>query len=432
MGLTTTLLHLAFAVALIAPLAAADGPIKVDLVKKDGNWRMLRGGKPFYVQGAGGDASMALLASAGANVARTWSANDDIKDRLDDAHKNGLAVAVGIWLGHERHGFKWNDPEQVRKQFEKAKAQVLKWKDHPATLVWGLGNEMEGTGKGDNEDIWRGIEQIAKMVKELDPNHPTMTVVAEIGGKRVELIHKLCPSIDIVGINSYGGCTSLPERYVKAGGTKPYMVTEYGPRGTWEMGRNSLGTVDEQTSTDKAASYVAAFTALRNDKALNLGSIAFRWGMKVEATPTWFGMVLNDGAKLEAVDALAALWGKPVANRCPQIQPIVFEGAKYPTVQPGDILKATSAVEDPEKDAMTAEWVVTRELSKQETGGDVRKMPPTFPESIVASKVGSCEIRAPAVGGVYRLYVYVRDGKGGAAVASAPFKVDGPKARKAD
>lgn len=416
-----------------APLGAADGAIPVKLVHADAGWQLLRAGKPFYVMGAGGDASKALLASAGANTCRTWGA-DDIQDRLDDAQKNGLAVVVGIWLGHERHGFKWNDPGQVQKQFAMAKAQVLKWKDHPATLIWGLGNEMEGYAAGDNPDIWNGIEAIAKMVHEIDPNHPTMTTVAEVGGKRVEMIHKLCPDIDIVGINTYAGCASMPERYAKAGGTKPYIVTEYGPPGTWEIGKNPLGTVDEPTSTAKAQSYKKAYESLHADTGHNLGSIAFAWGSKVEATATWYGMVLPDGDRVEAVDQLAALWGKPVANRCPQIQPIVFDVDKYPTVKPGDTLKATCAVEDPEKDPLTAEWMIAQELSNYNTGGDAIDMPPTFPEAIVASGVGSCEIKAPEGGGVYRVYTYVHDGKGGAALASATFKVDGPavppKARK--
>jgi hypothetical protein len=414
--------------------AAADGAIPVDLVQRDGGWQLLRGGQPFYVKGAGGDASKALLASAGANTCRTWGA-DDIQDRLDDAHRNGLAVAVGIWLGHERHGFKWNDPAQVQRQFEMARSQVLKWKDHPATLVWGLGNEMEGYADGGNPDIWKGIEAIARMVKGIDPHHPTMTTVAEVGGKRVEMIHQLCPSIDIVGLNTYAGCLSMPERYAKAGGTKPYMVTEYGPPGTWEIGKNPLGAVDEPTSTAKAATYRAAYQALRKDTARNLGSIAFAWGSKVEATATWYGMVLPDGAKLEAVDALATLWGKPVANRCPQIQPIVFVGSKHPTVKPGALLAATSAVEDPEQDPLSAEWMIAQELSNYDTGGDAIDMPPTFPEAIVRSGVGTCELKAPEAGGTYRLYTYVRDGQGGAALASATFKVDGPalppKPRKA-
>ena len=78
--------------------------------------------------------------------------------------------------------------------------------------MWGIGNEMEGYKNGDNQAIWKAVNDIAAMAKQIDPNHPTMTVVAEIGGARVKCIHELCPAIDIVGINSYGGCASIPKR----------------------------------------------------------------------------------------------------------------------------------------------------------------------------------------------------------------------------
>ena len=58
---------------------------------------------------------------------------------------------------------------------------------------------------------------------------------------RSENLHRLCPDIDIVGINSYGGAASVPERYRKAGGTKPYILTEFGPPGRWEIEATAWG-----------------------------------------------------------------------------------------------------------------------------------------------------------------------------------------------
>jgi hypothetical protein len=423
-----SILRAAALAAALCAAQAAEPANAVQLVQKDGSWQLIRAGKPWRVQGAGGDADKTLLAAIGGNTCRTWGA-DDIQDRLDDAQRHGLAVVVGIWLGHERHGFNYNDAGQVQRQFEMAKSQVLKWKDHPALLAWGLGNEMEGYAAGDNLKIWKAIQDIASMVKEVDPHHPTMTTVAELGGKRVEMIHQHCPAIDIVGINSYAGAPSIPERYRKAGGTKPYMITEYGPPGTWEIPKSPLGTVDEPTSTAKASSYKISYDVLTADQALCLGTIAFTWGSKVEATASWYGMVLPDGCKLEVVDMYALAWGRPVANRCPQIKPIIFDVGAHPTVKPGALITASVVVEDPEKDPLQAEWIIAQELSNYDTGGDAIEHPPVFPEAIISSGVGSCQIKAPAGGGVYRVYTYVRDGKGGAALASNTFKVDGPSLR---
>ena len=66
-------------------------------------------------------------------------------------------------------------------------------------------------------------------------------------------INQNCPDIDIIGINSYAGAPSLPQRYHEAGGIKPYVLTEYGPPGVWEFGKNAWGVPTEPNSTEKAA-----------------------------------------------------------------------------------------------------------------------------------------------------------------------------------
>ena len=159
------------------PSGAAANAIPVELRQTEQGWQLLRGGEPYFIRGAGGDGSLEQLAAAGANSVRTWGA-DDIDARLDAAHALGLSVTVGIWLGHERHGFDYNDKTQVHEQLERARQTVLRYKDHPAVLLWGIGNEMEGFGSGDNPAIWTAVNDIAAMVKKLDPFHPTMTVTA--------------------------------------------------------------------------------------------------------------------------------------------------------------------------------------------------------------------------------------------------------------
>jgi hypothetical protein len=111
---------------------------------------------------------------------------------------------------------------------------------------------MEGDGSDPN--VWKAVEEIARMVKQVDPNHPTLTVIAELGaeGIKAKQVKALCPDIDILGINSYGGALSLPTRLKASGWTKPYMVTEFGPNGPWEVGKTSWGAPLEPTSTEKA------------------------------------------------------------------------------------------------------------------------------------------------------------------------------------
>ena len=417
-----------------AVAAQAGKPSIVKLVKTDAGYQLTRGGQPFFIQGAGGSGPTDLLAKAGGNSIRTWGA-DHLDKVLDDAQRSGLSVAVGIWLGHERHGFNYNDADQVAQQYQKAGEVIQKYKDHQAVLVWGIGNEMEGYGAGDNAAIWSAINNIATLAKRLDPNHPTMTVTAEIGGDRVKNIHRLCPDIDIVGINCYGGVASLAERYAKAGGTKPYVITEFGPAGVWETPKNSFGAVVELSSTEKAARYQDAWRkAIVGEQGKCLGGYAFTWGNKQEATATWFGMLLPDGSRLGAVDALTQEWtGKPPANRCPAIDKLSLFGADQ--VEPGATVAATLSAKDPDGDKLTVRWILQREPLALGTGGDAEEVPPTFPEAIVKATPERAEVKMPAGGGIYRLYAYASDSQGGAAVANVPLRVSGaveiPKAKVA-
>ncbi len=412
--------------ALCAGAAAA--PVKVQVVKTAAGWQMLRGGKPYFIKGAGGDESLAKLAAAGGNSLRTWGA-DNLNGKLAAAHKLGITVTIGIWLGHPQDGFNYNSAAQVRQQYQQAKRYVLEYRNNPALLMWGIGNEMENGY--DKPQLWKAVEQIAKMIHRLDPNHPTMTVVAEIGGHKVAKINKYCPDIDIIGINSYGGGASLGERYKKAGGVKPYVITEFGPPGTWEIGSNSIGLPDELTSTQKAACYAQTYkNSVLGEPGLCLGSYAFAWGWKVEATPTWFGLFLPNGRRLNAVDTLQTLWtGKPPTHLCSAISPVTFLGPKK--LKPGTTITANVAAHEPGGGKVTFHWVLRRDISKIGwTGGLSAPMPPSFPSAITqvhtSGGVSEATVTVPANGGPYRLFCYVYNNHNGAAVANTTFYSDAP------
>ncbi|MDB5343160.1 MAG: hypothetical protein JWP89_1537 [Schlesneria sp.] len=397
----------------------------VKIVPRDDGWQLIRNNQPYVIKGVGGDKQLDKLAAAGGNSIRTWSA-EKLGPILDQAQKLNLTVTVGLWLGHERHGFDYNNADQVATQFQAVQKAITEFKDHPAVLMWGIGNEMEGYAAGDNAAIWSAINNLAVMAKKIDPNHPTMTVVAEIGGDRVKNIHRLCPDIDVVGINSYGGAATLPKRYRDMGGTKPYVITEFGPAGMWEVQKNAWGAAPELTSTQKAEAYKATYTAnVIGNSNHCLGSYAFLWGQKQEATATWFGMLLPDGSRLAAVDTVSELWtGKAPANRCPAIQSLQLVGDAK--VKPQAKVTVRLEVADPDKDSLKVEWILQAEPLTFGIGGDDEAVPPTFPDAIVKADTSSAEIRMPDNGGGYRLFTYIRDGKGGAAVGNVPLYVDAP------
>lgn len=95
---------------------------KVTEIKKtEKSYQLYFNGEPFYIKCAGlGNVNIEDLAKHGANALRTWSA-DNGKKILNEAHKHGLKVMMGIWVGLERHGFDYNDDKTVNKQLESIK-----------------------------------------------------------------------------------------------------------------------------------------------------------------------------------------------------------------------------------------------------------------------------------------------------------------------
>ncbi len=403
----------------IASLAHAQS--EVQLVKQGNNWQLLRGGEPYAIRGAAGNAKLSLLAAAGGNSTRTWGA-DEIGKVLDEADKHGLTVSVGMWLGHERHGFDYQDEAAVVKQMEECLEVVRKHKDHPAVLLWAIGNEMEGDGT--RPAVWHAVNQIAQRIKQIDSAHPTMTVIAELGEGESKLhsIAQFCPSIDIVGINSYGGIATLGERYRASGIKKPYIVTEHGPNGPWEVGKTRWGTPIEATSTAKGAAYRTGYQkAVQDQPGHCLGSYAFTWGHKQETTATWFGMLLPDGSRLAAADAMTEAWtNTPPKNRCPRIDAIKVDRTDY--LKPGSKISATLTASDPEGDSLDIQWILRQDTGTIGAGGDHQEEEAEFADAVDAAGA-TATITVPDVKGGLRLFVYLRDGKDGAATANIPLFV---------
>lgn len=405
--------------AAIVPVAGS----VVKLENQQGHYQLFRNGKPYFIKGAGGNGSLKLLANCGGNSIRTWGA-DKIGQDLDQAQAAGLTVTVGIWLQHS-DAFDYHNAEKVAKQKEMCEDLVRRYKNHPAVLIWAFGNEMEGYAEANDPAVWSAIDDIAASSKTIDPNHPTMTVIAEVGGQRVPNFQRYCPHVDILGINSYGGAPSLAERYRKAGGSKPFVLTEFGPPGWWESPKSLFGAPLELTSTEKAARYRQSYeSAVSGQPGLCLGSYAFLWSFKQEGSATWFGMLLPDGSRTEAVDTMMELWsGKPLSNQCPKIDALTV--SKSGGLLPGESISASLKASDPNGDPLTVNWVLTGDTGSKE-GGESMPVPRAFPSAISESTRGSATISMPAAPGIYRLFAYVRDGHGGAAVANVPLQVVKP------
>jgi hypothetical protein len=192
------LISLLFLVAInVSAQAKSPSPVPVQVKRVTDEWLLLRDGKPYYINGAGGSGSLELLKQLGGNSIRTWSADSlERRDLLANTQRLGLTIAAGLALGQERHGFSYNEPAQVKKQFDESIASVEKFKNEPSILIRGIGNELEGDGT--HPALWKAINDISREIHRRDPNHPTMTVIAGVAANRIKLRNfmQYCPSTE--------------------------------------------------------------------------------------------------------------------------------------------------------------------------------------------------------------------------------------------
>ncbi|WP_206170566.1 glycoside hydrolase family 2 TIM barrel-domain containing protein [Spirosoma pollinicola] len=425
--LAPALLFVFTGMAQTTPSARRVTPVNVE-VKQNGNqFQLLRAGQPYFVQGAGGSQYPDRIAAYGGNSIRTWGSTNG-QAVLDTAQKYGLTVLMGLDVARERHGFNYEDSAAVKKQLEKLRAEVMTYRNHPALLAWGIGNELNLQYK--NPKVWDAVNQISQMIHTLDPNHPTCTVLAGINKVLVDNIRERCPDIDFLSVNTYGGLATLPKAIAGAGWAGAYMVTEWGPTGHWEGLSTTWHSPIEETSSEKAAVYKSRYEAsIDQDRDKCLGSYVFLWGQKQERTPTWYGLFTEKGEETEVVDVLHYLWsGHWPANQAPHLYSLQLDGKKAVqnvSVKMGATYPVLAVVTDPDQDPLSYCWEVLPEPTKVGEGGDYEAKPkPVANAFFHANNQGQASLKAPAKPGAYRLFVYVSDGHNKVATANLPFYVN--------
>lgn len=365
----------------------------------------------------GDRASLARLADAGAKVVRVYRQSDAWV--LDEAHRLGMKVVMGLWLEHPRHGFDYADARAVRAQEDAVLDFVARHRKHPALLAWGVGNEIE-TGVADPLPLWRAVDRLAARIRALDPDHPTMMVVADTGMDAFSALAGCCPNVELLGINVYAGAVfDLPQRLRAAGIAKPVVVAELGPLGQWQAGRKPWGAPVELTSTEKARFFTEALAFL-DQQAQIRGVFPFLWGAKQEQTATWHGLLLADGSPTAMSDALAAAWGRPQPRPAPRIRGIGIGADEF--AAGAEISAGIDAVAH-DGSALAAEWAVHAEATDLRKGGDAETPPTRIDVRVLHADAASVSFVAPAQPGAYRLFITVRDREGKAGTANLPFRV---------
>jgi len=275
--------------------------------------------------------------------------------------------------------------------------------------------------------VYDAVNEISRMIHEIDPNHPTTTTMAGIGKREVDYIEENCTDIDFLCIQMYGDIVNLQKRISDAGWEGPYMVTEWGATGHWEVARTEWDVAIEQTSREKAEAFLERYKiAIESDPVNCMGSYVFIWAQKQERTPTWYGMFLANGNVTETVDAMQYLWkGAWPENRCPSLESFILDDqTAYDNIKlkVGEKYTASVVATDHENDPITYRWEILPESTDLGTGGDYESRPQT----LLSMEVEQAEIEmdAPMNPGAYRLFVYATDNGGRSATANIPFFVE--------
>jgi hypothetical protein len=407
------------------------GPSHVTLKSVEGKTRLFVNGEEFFVKGAGCEHGACHLVNPhGGNSIRTWRVNNGKisgKEVLDSAFENGLMVLMGLDVAKERHGFDYNNEAAVAAQLETIKLNILELKDHPALLGWGIGNELNL--RYTNKKVWNAVNDIAKMIKEVDGNHIVTTMLAGIGKDEVDYIRENCPNIDFLSIQMYGDIINLKQRLEDAGYTGPYLVTEWGATGHWEMPSTDWGSPIEQSSTEKAEAIKLRYeNVILADEANCLGSYVFLWGQKQERTPTWYGLFTENGEKTEAVNVMEYLWtGRWPEKMAPKIKNAIIKdkGGRFDNVKLDANSKYIVQVETDNQvnGQFAARAEIMPEPIELSDGGDFEHRPKTLDGLIISASTSEVIFKTPMDKGAYRLFVYISDDDSNVGTINIPFLV---------
>ena len=414
--------------ALAAP--AAQGPIPVEVASFEGGYTLVREGRPYLVKGAGtAGVDLATVAARGGNSIRTWGV-EEAQATLDSAHRHGLTVSLGLPVAAERFGFDYDDESSIALQRKNVENAVRQYRDHPALLAWIIGNELDM--RHTNPRVYNEVNELSQLIHALDPNHPTTTTISALDRETVELVRERAPDLDFISLQAYGALALMPKaiEYLREG---PFMITEWGPLGHWEVGKTRWGAPIEQDSTEKGRHYLQSYrTFIAPFLGPGLGSYAFLWGQKQERTHTWFSLFTATGESTAAVDVLEAVWtGRVPANQAPAIQSMRLArrpAADSVRLAAGKRYTAKVNAADPDGDPLVFQWSIKPESTETVVGGDLEATIADL-DGLFVGEVGQADVTlmAPESPGQYRLFVMAYDGQGHAAHANIPFLVFGKR-----
>ncbi|MET8173918.1 galactose-binding domain-containing protein [Streptomyces clavifer] len=441
-GRTTARLAVAFlvvagAAVLPAPAAQAAGSV-VEVEGTQGAWRLTVDGAPYTVKGltwgpAVADAGryMPDVRSMGVNTIRTWGTDATTKPLLDSAAEHGIKVVAGFWLqpgGGPGSGGCVNyltDTAYKNNMLAEFPKWVETYKDHPGVLMWNVGNEsvlgLQNCYSGEALEQQRNayttfVNDITKKIHAVDSHHPVTSTDAWTGAW--PYYKRNAPDLDLYAVNSYGAVCDIERTWKDGGFDKPYLVTEGGPAGEWEVPDDARGVPDEPSDVAKADGYRRAWQCVTGHAGVALGATLFHYGTEYDFGGVWFNL-LPAGQKRLSYYAVKEAYGADTArdNTPPVISGMTVDNAS--AVQAGKPFTFRASVSDPDGDALTHQVLLgSRYVDDSGQLTDVR---------FTDRGRGTFGVTAPDRLGVWKVYLKTSDGKGNVGIETKSFEVVPPQ-----
>lgn len=171
-----------------------------------------------------------LIAAMNANTVRTYlepPLDASGLAVLDQLYSNGIMVILTV--------------DEASNDMSRIQQTVNFYKNHPAILMWLLGNEWNINLYHGNassvSDAAQRTQAAAALIKTLDTNHPVASSLGDIdidaAGKRLadtqHYVNNVCTSVDVWGINLYRNKTfGMVFEQWQSITTKPMFVGEFG------------------------------------------------------------------------------------------------------------------------------------------------------------------------------------------------------------
>ncbi len=409
--------------------AVPAGPSVVRVTGSQGNWQLQVNGAPYLVKGltygppqGAADGYMRDLRNMGVNTIRTWGVDDtQTPVLLDTAARHGIKVIVGHWLNQGADYV--NDTAYKNSVKAEIVARVNTLKNRQGVLMWDVGNEvlltMQDFGLPAAEVEARRnaytafVNEVAVAVKAADPNHPVTSTDAWVGAWPYYKNHS--PALDIYGINSYGAVGGLKQAWIDGGYTKPYVLTEGGPDGEWEVPNDANGVPTEPTDLAKRAQYTASWNAILGHPGVALGATEFHYGLENDFGGVWLN-TLTGGWRRHGWHALKQAYsGTASANTPPEITSMVIGSPG--AIQAGKTFTLYVGASDPQGDTIRYNLMLSNKHINGNRGFDNVRF---------TQNGNEFQVTAPQQLGVWKIYVYAFDGHGNVGIEQKSIRVIPP------